>query len=361
MANKYYNGTSDLSNLWEERITWSGTNYLAAPFKNSFLGDVEYTQAGTDTVNLTLDNFKIGTTSCTAVKKGYLPTDSWFHTVYSAGDYTITRTSTSLKIGSTTFNTSNFRGGIIPSEIIVVIAGGGGGGGGFGYYSPGKDKSGFVKVPGGAGGGGGIILGRIRLDTWPTTYLTVGKGGAAGSDGSSSSASKGSTGTNGSASYLSGDTGDESVVLLYAGGGYGGKGGDGTADTASGGTGGNGGSGSSPDGYIASAKYATVKGGKGNYHGSHTNTKCAGISFTPTKGTGAAASTFVGERNLNGTSANYNQDNDSSSFYSGGCSAGYGAYWLVAGTTLCAADCGGGGGGGTLKSAGGAGYARFYY
>lgn len=130
----------DLDDLCEKSC------YEAAPLSTTCAkSTVTFQKAGSDTTNITLDGYKVldngSYISCTAVKKGFFPTtESNFCNITVAGTYNITRTETGLTIGSTTFGTSSFRNGVIPSEIIILLVGGGGGAGGNGYYQYEKKK-----------------------------------------------------------------------------------------------------------------------------------------------------------------------------------------------------------------------------
>jgi hypothetical protein len=322
MAGKYYQRIDgidyDVATLCEPKV-----HDAASGFGTEFTGEGEFQKAGTDTENITLEGYTVNGTSITTVKNGYCP--SFSKLVWScntAGSYSLVRSDTELKITTgiegtgdvlASFNPSDFRGGVIPNEFIFFLVGGGGGGGGCGYFSPGKDRDGFVKVPGGAGGGGGYAVGRIRLTGSTKVSMFVGKGGAAGTDGTSGQKSDGS-GLNNSGSF---NSGGNSIIFdpsgyygIWASNGNGGTGGGYDPDNEDGavpGDGGYAGRGAFGDGKGTASGYKCFinvqfgSGGRGNYYGSHDNTKAEGLTYTPTSGTGASAKTLVSEKNLNGS------------------------------------------------------------
>lgn len=175
---------------------------------------------------------------------------------------------------------------MIPSEFIFFLVGGGGGGGGCGYFSPGKDNDGFVKVAGGAGGGGGLAAGRIRLVGNTKASIFVGAAGHAGKEGTAGQKSNGGPEAqySGSGFYESGDNstiyGPDGNAAITAGNGDAGVGGRYDPDNEDGcipGRGGYAGSGAyfNGDGHSTSkADYSVFvnvvfgTGGKGNSYGS---------------------------------------------------------------------------------------------
>lgn len=359
MAGKYYQRIAgvdyDLTTLCEPKV------HDAAPgFGTEFVGET-FQKAGTNTENIILGDYTVNGTKVTTVKKGWYPTfNKCIWSSATAGTYSFRRTDSKLTIGNSTFFPEDFRGGAIPHEFIILVVGAGGGGGGYGYFSPGKDKSGFSKVPGGAGGGGGVIVGRLEPDDMRYHYITVGSGGSAGTNGSSNAKSTGAQGTNGGVSFFSHtDSTTSSNRILIANGGNGGKGGAPSGDDNC--TPGKGGAGGAVDTTIASSlyvNYAGVSGGGGNSYKSHSNTERAAFTYTPTSGTGASPQNFA---NLSTNGDSYNSSSSASgsaSYFSGGCSYGRGVH---TGHTTDDAGYGGGGGGGSWKSAGKCGYVAIYY
>lgn len=403
---KYKINNSDILDLAARKV------YTAAPFSSSFTGEDDLQQAGTNTTNVTLTGYKIGATTCTAVKAGYMPSyskGSRFWSSSTANSYSLKRTDSSLTIGSTTFKPTDFRDGVIPSQIIVIVVGGGGGGGGNGYFEHSKGE--FFRTCSGAGGGGGYAVGRIDIANNPECTITVGGGGAVGNNGSSSERSVGKTGGDGGDSNISipGTRPNPDfvgpvapVALLNATGGKGGKGGDGVSGGTYGvpGEGGSGGSSSSHSKVITSS---LGSGGKGNYYGHFNEADNNSMSFTATAGTGETSSTVISSHTNSGTvsatedwgfgtvtvTAPKNKDDSTgdTSYFSGGCSRYSGAQpevydiWALTndkgqiiigpnGEILvgvewtinnASAGGGGGGGGGSLKSSGGSGYVALYY
>lgn len=359
MSNKYYQKVSsayqDIYDLCELQA------YTAAPFSSSFTGETyAFQKAGSNTSNVTLNNYIIGDTACTAVKKGRMPTPTLLGSFTVPGSYTLTRSNSGITVTgpnsySQTISASQFRSLTVPKEIIVRCVGGGGGGGGNGWWSPGKDKGGFVRICGGAGGGGGIAVGRVVLSN--NTYnFAVGAGGGVGSDGSASDNSLGATGgTGGTSSFVSSAL---QAWYISASGGSGGGGGDGrgsSEDSISAGTGGSGGSAS-----INVTYGGTRSGSAGNQLQNHQRSAISALTFTTTAGTGAPAnSVFVTAKNNNGSPYNYDDLDGNGSYFSGGCSLGYGVY-PVSGNEA-RAGVGGGGGGGSLKTDGMPGGVYLYY
>ena len=209
MSSKYCHtqGTNsnyvDLTNICELQVHDAVPGFGATEATGiNFVGE-SFQKAGTDTQNIILSGYNVNGSSATFVKKGCYPTCSksiWSST--TPGSYQISRTDTSLTIGSSTFYSTDFRCNSIPHELIILTVGAGGGGGGNGYFSPGKDKSGYVKVSGGAGGGGAQVIGRLKISNDYTYYVAVGAGGATGSDGSSGAKSTGATGSAGGGSSV---------------------------------------------------------------------------------------------------------------------------------------------------------------
>jgi hypothetical protein len=362
MSGKYYQKVSgtfkDFYDLCEAQ------QYTAASWcTNYFKGDTARQQAGTNTTNVTLTDFKVNGTSITAVKKGYMPTPTSFGEFTYPGTYTLTRTESAMTITgpnnySQTATASNFRGSKIPHEIIIMAVGGGGGGGGNGWWSPGKDKSGYARICGAAGGGGGYAVGRLVLTDSRAYTFYVGGGGSSGKDGASDANSKGNAGSSGGTSYFK----YSSTYYVRGYGGSGGTGGDGTGSSAESlvaGVGGSGGSGSK-----ATTYGATGKGGAGNQLSNHNRTASANMTFTTTAGTGAPNTYFVvslnndGDGYIDGVKQNHDDLEGNGSYFCGGCSLGYGA-WPA--KSAAYAGVGGGGGGGSLVTAGVPGGVFLFY
>lgn len=156
---------------------------------------------------------------------GTLPKNTLFHSITTAGTYSITRTDSVLQIGSTRFYPSNFSNNAIPKVIGIAVTGGGGGGGGAG---------GAIAGGGGGGGGAGSAIGVINL-TYGTVSVTVGAAGSSGSGGGGVDQTQTSGGQGGRTTVSVGGT-----VVLYGnagwGGGRGGGGGSGGSGAAGGGT-----------------------------------------------------------------------------------------------------------------------------
>jgi hypothetical protein len=363
MAGKYKQRINsvdcDLTSLCEPKV------HDAAPgFGTKFTGEGSFQKAGTDTKNITLDGYTVDGTKVTAVKKGYYPTFKkklWYSSTPNANGYALTRTDSSLTIGSSTFKTSDFRDGVIPHELIVLLVGAGGGGGGIGRFSPGKDKDGFYAIVGGAGGGGAICVGRIRLYDGFTYYITVGSGGTAGTNKDEAADATGGTGgTGGSCSVYHTKAAIAANCILSAGGGTGGTGGAPKGDSdCTPGTGGAGGSGSIKS-TIHNINGQCVSGGGGNYFNNHNRTAVAALTYTPTPGTGAPAQTYGG---INSDGSSYNKSdksNAANNYFSGGCS--YEAGYRLASNSIISGGVGGGGGAAAYGSLPGfSGYVEIYY
>ncbi len=211
MAGKYnrlldagtdYETVEDIVELFEPQVHTAASGFGTAD-GSLFKGEGPFQQAGTNTVNSTLDDYKVNSEPFTAVKRGCYPylnatgtsnkgkPANCFHKITSYGTYTISRSNSTLKIGSSTFSASDFSCGEIPSQIIVFLVGAGAGGGGRGMYVKDKDESWWVA--GGTGGRGGLAVARIDLTaaSFDDIQVTVGQGLAAGSDGSSDELSAG--------------------------------------------------------------------------------------------------------------------------------------------------------------------------
>lgn len=280
------------------------------------------------------------------VEKGYLPTQTKFAELTSAGTYAVSVSDTSLTIGSTTYPASHFRNGAVPKYVGVMLCGGGGGAGGYGCDK--GDKNGYNVTQGGGGGGGGVML--AVIDIRALSSIVIGSGGGGGPTGSSDS--RPSTGSNGG-------TGGQTVLNFISGatagcyggsGGKGGKGNSGSNDSVwgDGGAGGeywcNESSGIFSPWYHPGGKGGVCggNGGQGTGSGEYSFTTGAGIDTTimfDTPNTGQTVNSGNGFR---------------SSWAGGGGSIGSGA------TSSASASMGGGGASG--KSANGAtGYCAFYY
>lgn len=221
MSGKYYMNTStDVTTLAASQVHDAAPGFAASG--GLFNGESAFQKAGAKTTNVTLTGYQDATsgtaTTVTAVKKGYYPTleetlSNYFWWTGTAGTYTITRSDSQLKVGSTTYSPSEFRDGVIPSQVALFLAAGGSGGGGWSYYK--KDKDNFPAVPGAGGGAGGFCLLWIDLTVSGTKVITVGAGGAAGSNGTSGKTSKGSAGGKGGESNYT--VGGTKTLYCYAG------------------------------------------------------------------------------------------------------------------------------------------------
>lgn len=166
------------------------------------------------------NQYKTGSsTSANFILKGTLPTfRKCFHThgVTWEDGGTLTQvdikwSKSSLKIGDSTYDSYDFRGGVIPNSIIVELQAGGGGGGGT-IWALGKDASG--------GGGGAHAVAVITFDSAHSNWkFYVGGGGAGASGGSDAH-----TASMGLATSIR--CVDVDNVSLLVNGGYGGSGHD---------------------------------------------------------------------------------------------------------------------------------------
>ena len=361
MANKYftyeedsdyYNDTGDVASGVEPAV------YTVSEFNTYFKGETnlqhgDYNENCKQVVGFKTPNNTNGVYQF--VKQGYMPTmNSCFASITSAGTYAISRSSSGIKIGSTTYGPSSFRNNFVPWEIFVVIVGGGGGGGGAGYTEVEKDV--FEKVIGGGGGGGAVVGYRLSFGSNITPKsIVVGAGGAAGSNHASDSAGSGTAGGAGGASKIIVNVpavytnpGDQA----YAQANGGGLGGGGRGDEDGGKTYGAGGSGGTGSFTGTGCKRS---GGSGNTNSNMSRCDVSDLNFTITKGTGAPESNVASAHYTSGSP--YNSAN---SFLSGGCSYGSGAHQRGA-TAGIQKGTGGGGGAGLTLCAGAAGAAYFYY
>ena len=368
MANKYKAQNGDVTALGASQV------YTQAPFSGKFKSETSLQKAGTNTTNVELTGFKIDGTTCSVVKKGYMPTMNLFHYITSSGFYTISRTDAALTIGSTTFTPDKFRDGVVPHEIIVLAVGGGGGGGGNGYYEVEKDT--FKKIPGGAGSGGGKVVGRLNFDKYSTFEMHVGAGGSAGSDGASDKNSGGWNGNSGGDTYVIVD-GSNYYTFLGKGGG-GGEGGVGNCtewSSVRAGADGNdyGGWGAASENYGGTYS-VNSHGGYGNINSNTSRSGTTALNYTTTEGTGAPENEEVaaclaysnnGSNGNNVTCNVANLPNGGSEFYllCGGCSRGYGGRWSKNGNayTYNAPTNGGGGGATSSGAKAGAGGLLFFF
>lgn len=361
MSDKYYGkSTASGATVKDFAVQLASTMGTKAEWCDYFQGE-SYNQAGTNTTNLTMNDYYVDGNRIQGVKIGCLPTKQYkFAEFTTSNDYYFVRTDAgitfTLSNGSTvaTITKDQFRDGVTPHEVLVVLCGGGGGGGGCGSYC--NDKDDFTLKSGGAGGGGGVAATRLKLTTNQKYRVTVGPGGSVGSNNTTSEGSDSTTGTAGSNGGFSNlvQDGQSNALLLC----YGGRGG--TAGGASGiGVGGNGGT--VLDTSRVNSNYVSQTGGRGNHYNYHNNSGIAALTFTPTTGTGVGALTMNNAKNNNGNSDNKSTDNGSG-YFSGGCSMGYGAYPNSAKTGYYSASQGGGGMSGTIwKTAGATGCAQFYY
>lgn len=365
MANRYFgkssgSGTSvvdfstQLASKVGSKASWCGTGL------NGFFHDtVDYNQAGTDTTNVTFNDYIWGYYSNQAaapisgVKIGYLPTNKHaFATINSAGTYGISRSATDgisivdMKNNNAVVVTvppSKFRDKVTPMEIVIVLAGGGGGAGGRGSKC--NDKDDFTLKLGGAGGGGGVGAARISLSS--TYNFTIGAGGSVGSSNTTTSGKKTTTGSTGGTGGTSTLIGMMGATLITA---YGGKGGTGGGeDHGSGGAGGTVTMNSSK-----LTNYDSSTGGRGGdaSHGCEWaqgwSTGIRAVAFEATKGTGCGSMDFCTEKH-NDNYDDYGNYVDTYNapgilgWLSGGCSYGRG-YAFNGQTSVKTAGIGGGGG-----------------
>jgi hypothetical protein len=371
MSGKYYMNTStDVTTLCASKVHDAAPGFAASG--SLFNGESTFQKAGSLTTNVTLTGYQDATsgtaTTITAVKKGYYPqvTANFGNAFWSsgtAGTYTITRSDSSLTVGSSTFYPADFRDGVIPSQVALFLAAGGAGGGGNGYYK--KDKDNYPRVPGSGGGGGGMILGWIDLTVSGTKVITVGAGGAAGSNGTSGSTSKGSSGTaGGKSSYTVGGT-----ERLWANSGVAGGAatvGDGSY-THSGSPIGGSGSYASGTGLIRSSY--SIKGSNGctaiydanhEYWANNSSNKISSVKDRLMTDTGAPEVEIVTEKYWGLT--NSTDKIGSNTWYAGGNSYSAGAHYDGVGWyEYCNTPGGGGGGSGELRCAGANGIAILCY
>ena len=159
----------------------------------------------------------------------------------STSNVKLTRTTSSLTIGSSSYKSSDFKDGVIPKWVYFLAIGAGGGGGG---TTASSDASG--------GGAGGWCGGLINLEGYSTLILKCGAGGKGGYKSETNSAYAGA-GTAGGATVVGLENG--TTYFLMANGGMYGR--NGTSVAGSGGSysnscgycksGGSGGSGSKGD------------------------------------------------------------------------------------------------------------------
>ena len=383
MPNKYFHVGEDLTEILEGRRS---SMHDEAPISGKFTGSWSYQKAGTDTENETLQYYQIDGVPATAVKKGWYPIigfDQWnsmFWSAETAGTYTLTRTDTTLTVGSSTFYSSDFACKRIPSEIIILAVGPGGGAGGYGYYVPEKDV--YYFRSGGAGGGGGMAIARINIKECHELALTVGSPGTAGTNGTNpddrngSQGGWGNLGTSTTVVSKKRNNTSSNITLMIAERGAVGQGGNLNGGSKHGGSG-NGG------GFTISANYPTIikksagatGGGGCCYEYTQTNSNKAEANngtvfkFTSATGTGAPAvplysNPYDGTDIYNESDWNIcNRSNitttvnaqNAAHFYCGGCSYGAGAY------PNSHADYGGGGAAGNNPSGGGNGLIALFY
>lgn len=359
MSNKYKrlndSTVEDFADLFEPAFSTNDSTYTA-DWCAQFTGEAAFNKASTNTSGkLTLDQFKVNGTSITGVKRGYLPTKQFkFAEFTTAGTYYMIRTDAGFTFKDankkviSTITASQFRGGKTPWRILVIGAGGGGGGGGRGYYKYAKND--YRPNPGGSGGGGYIDAGAWVIDDNVEYKLTVGAGGSAGSNGSSGTESSGTAGGKGGATGIYCASGNYHWIGA-AGGGGGGAGGSTSGANGAAGTPGD-------DVGVDTVPYCV--GGGGNCFNDMDNTGVSAVSYTPTQDTGIGALSLWTARSNNGQTENKSvQDGDS--FFSGGCSLGYGDYFSGATTCNSGSNGGGGASGPSHVRAGHAGSLAFYY
>lgn len=369
MADKYFHKSTDVSTQACSFVSDSadiGTKLYSDGSGALFNGeDKDYQRGGDDTTNVFLPNYMVNGKPIKIVKKGYFAKlnipDKANWSTNTAGTYTLTRTDSTLTIGSSSFSASSFKDGVVPCEIIICIVGPGGGGGGNGYSEYKKDK--FHMIPGGAGGGGGVSICRIDIKECSTLQLKCGAGGAVGSNGGS----PGSGGTGGGASNPQNLTANSSeaanswvkilvrngtsvnIMPMIAAGGGGGGGGSGNGDGEYlCGSSGLGGYASELSGSYGCKSGTTGFGGKG---GSASDTKHTNGPQIYWQAYNSEDATRICTGKYNGTEHKLDIDN-SASFYSGGCSMGYGTYHYEGNSSPKMGYLGGGGGAGLARTAG---------
>ena len=126
-------------------------------------------------------------------------------------DLTLTRSSTQLKIGSTTLTTSDFVDGVIPVYVGFLVVGSGAGGG----CSSGTSGNGT------GGSGGGAAFGLLNIETNSSLKLHYGEGGYGGYRNTSVSESDGKRfrGGVGETSYVCPSSNTAVSARMFSGGG----------------------------------------------------------------------------------------------------------------------------------------------
>ncbi len=348
MAVNYKKGGTDLDSLCEKYVYSSAgmTNYKLS---GSSIAS-RYQKANTNSwANKVNTGYKVGGTEVVTCAIGCFPTPTMFASLTSGSNLSISRSSSGITIGSTTYGTSTFRDGVIPKYIGVVLVGGGGGGGGTGMDK--GNKSGYNVDPGGSGGGAGVASFVLNLNYSYT--ITIGSGGAGGSNGSSSS--RPSAGTNGS------DGGNTSIYLngtqlAYGMGGGGGiRGLEGASDTGNGGSGRHAYFVNSYSSYLLDTK--DTQGSYGNNTRSQTS---SAVSMSRVfADAGQSATTFFSNP---ATDRSYSSgDSYRHSYANGGSSYGVGGHRSPTSTSTSPGYGGGGGSNGYGSQSGGGGAAFFYY
>lgn len=352
MASGYQIDGTDLDDLCEPYIASKAVNSngqdLSTFSVNGTAMTNRYQKANTDswanviTLPLQRDGVAVKT-----VAKGYLPTQTKFAEITSAGTYNVSVSDTYFTIGSTHYHASSFRGGVIPRYIGVMLCGGGGGAGGYGCDK--GDKNGYNITQGGGGGGGGVML--LVIDSQLLKSVVIGSGGSGGALGSSDSRpSTGSNGGSGGQTILNFSSG--ATAGCYGGsGGNGGKGNSGSNDSVWG-DGGAGGTSWCPD---SDGLYSPthISGGKGGVCGASGGQALGSGAYSFTTGAGIDTTTMF--NNSDTGQAVDSGDSFRNSWAGGGCSIGSGA------TNSSSAGYGGGGASGNNNKNGGNGYCAFYY
>ena len=134
--------------------------------KSEFTGSINVTREDWEGQATFLD-YKLGSNALTSILPGTSPHFKELIKIDTSGTYTISRTSTELTIGSTTYYKEDFVDGVIPTRLIVVLQGAGGGG---------SSNAGLWN--GSGGGSGALNSAVISLSTSWT--LVVGAGGTGG-------------------------------------------------------------------------------------------------------------------------------------------------------------------------------------
>ena len=368
MADKYFYKSSDIVNLCEPKVHDAAEGFAVSGGK--YNGEQLFQKVGTNCTKVSIPNYMVNGTAVNIVKRGYYPQitanfANKFWSTGTAGTYTITRTDSTLTVGSSTFYPSDFRSGVIPSQVALFLVAGGSGGGGNSYYQ--RDKDDYPLVSGSGGAGGGMVLAWIDLTVSGNKTITVGAGGAAGSNGSSGSISRGTSGTQGGESNYK--VGSSRVVYAYGGvPGSSPSVGEGSYSFAGSPVGGDAGADVVDNvGYIASYSKSGSSGCTPIYDASHeyfpnnSNNKISAWNKALISGAGAPEVCICTEKYWGGTCST--DKIGSNTWFSGGNSYSAGAHYDGVGWYEYTTTAGGGGGGSGnyLRTAGANGLAILCY